>query len=74
MYKFILIALLLTGCKSYAIKTTERGKCVRLDKTWAYFEIEYNCKMKYPCIKTAMCYNTGKFQIGKMYRLTQLNR
>lgn len=72
MYRLIILAMLLTGCKSFALKTTEKGKCVRIDKEWAYFEIEYNCKMKYPCIKSAMAKNRGKFQVGKVYRLTQV--
>ncbi len=70
--KYLLIILLFASCKTGAIVTTEKGKCVRLDKTYAYFEIEYNCKRAYPCIKTAYTYNNGKYQLGKVYRLTQI--
>lgn len=70
--KYLLIILLFASCKTGAITTTEKGKCVRLDKTYAYFEIEYNCKRAYPCIKTAYARNNGKFQLGKYYRLTKV--
>ena len=68
----ILLAIGMIGCKSYALKITEKGKCVGIDGKWAYFEIEYNCKMAYPCVKSAYARNTGGYKIGKMYRITQI--
>ncbi len=66
------ILLLFASCRTGAITTTEKGKCVNIDEKWAYFEIYYNCKMAYPCVKTAYARNNGKYQLGKMYRLTQV--
>jgi len=69
---FVAILLLFASCRTGAITTTEKGKCVDIDEKWAYFEIYYNCKRPYPCVKTAYARNNGKYQLGKMYRLTQV--
>lgn len=70
--KYLVIFLLFASCQTGAIITTEKGKCVKLDSTYAYFEIEYNCKMAYPCVKTAYTDNNSKYEIGKTYKLTQI--
>jgi hypothetical protein len=64
--------ILLSSCKTPSIMVTEVGKCVDIDEKYAYFEIYYDCKMVYPCTKTAYKTNNGKYKVGKSYKLTQI--
>jgi hypothetical protein len=68
------ILLLFASCQTGAITTTEKGKCVDIDEKWAYFEIYYNCKRPYPCVKTAYTKNSGKYKVGQTYKITQILR
>ena len=70
--KYLLILLLFVSCSNVAIVTKEKGKCVRLNGDYAFFEIEYECKMVHKCIKTAYTYNNGKYKLGRTYILTQV--
>lgn len=75
MKKIILISLLavlLISCQEYSILLIQKGKCVRLDDEWAYFEIPYNCNRAHPCTKIAKSANTGKFEINKTYTLKEI--
>jgi hypothetical protein len=68
----VILVIIFASCRTPAIKITEVGKCVDIDDKWAYFEIYYDCKMVYPCIKTAYKTNNGKYKVGKSYKLTQI--
>jgi hypothetical protein len=74
MKKLVILVTLVTlvSCRTPAIKITEVGKCVDIDEKYAYFEIYYDCKMVYPCTKTAYKTNNGKYKVGKSYKLTQI--
>lgn len=76
MKKLVILVILVTfaSCRIPAIKITEVGKCVDIDEKYAYFKIYYDCKMVYPCTKTAYKTNNGKYKVGKSYKLTQIKR